>query len=159
MSRYAQTLSSASANQTATPETVAAWVGGWAISRGTAAPTLLPFGYHIEVDLPEQQARYILPRFDAPTITTLANSITTPWIFIKVCAEPHQVAALLPGGWTVQAPVFMMTRSLAHEDVEPLNLAPGYTNHCSAHDGLLRVELRTSDGRQLGCKRPGSSLR
>lgn len=63
----------------ADPLTVKAWVAGWALSRGTGPPTVLPFGYYLYVGWPEQRARYVLPGFDPQRLLDLALSIAEPW--------------------------------------------------------------------------------
>ncbi|MFM0167006.1 hypothetical protein PQR39_42110 [Paraburkholderia sediminicola] len=98
------------------PLIVEAWVTGWALSRRTPAPTVLPIGFRVDVGLPQQNARYVLPEFRPEVVTDLASRIHTPWTFIKVCAEPRTVAEVLPPTWTVQAPVFMMTAALADNE-------------------------------------------
>lgn len=91
------------------PLIVEAWVTGWALSRRTPAPTVLPIGFRVDVGLPQQKARYVLPEFRPEVVKDLVSRIHTPWTFIKVCTEPWAVAEVLPQTWTVQAPVFMMT--------------------------------------------------
>jgi GNAT superfamily N-acetyltransferase len=98
----------------ADPDIVKCWVTGWALSRRLAAPTVLPEGYYVQVGLPRQQARYVLPRLELHSLSALAETIDTPWTFIKVCADPKAVAAALPKPWTLQEdPRLMMTAALA----------------------------------------------
>jgi GNAT superfamily N-acetyltransferase len=99
----------------ADPDIVKCWVTGWALSRRLAAPIVLPEGYYVQVGLPRQQARYVLPRLELHSLLALAETIDTPWTFIKVCADPKAVAAALPKPWTLQEdPRLMMTAALAH---------------------------------------------
>jgi GNAT superfamily N-acetyltransferase len=100
----------------ADPRIVEAWVTGWTLSRGTAAPMALPFGFQVDVGIPQEKARYVLPEFRPDVVMDLASRIHTPWTFIKVCAEPQGVAEVLPPTWTVQAPMFLMTAALADNE-------------------------------------------
>jgi hypothetical protein len=56
----------------ADPEIVETWVTGWALSRGTKPAAVLPEGFYVYVGLPEQRARYVLPRFEPRALLDLA---------------------------------------------------------------------------------------
>jgi GNAT superfamily N-acetyltransferase len=132
----------------ADPRIVEAWVAGWTLSRRTAAPVALPVGFRVDVGLPKQKARYVLPEFRPEVVADLASRIHTPWTFIKVCAEPRIVAEVLPQTWTVQAPEFMMTASLA--DDESLRGAPvlpeGYVASVIDEGTVVRVQVEDATG-------------
>jgi GNAT superfamily N-acetyltransferase len=127
---------------------VEAWVTGWTLSRGTAAPMALPFGLQVDVGLPQEKARYVLPEFRPDVVVDLASCIHTPWTFIKVCAEPRAVAEVLPPTWTVQAPMFMMTAALAHDEHsqgKPV-LPDGYTALVFDEGPVVRAHIKDAAG-------------
>jgi len=141
----ALTRTTPSLDLAADPAVVAAWVTGWTLSRGTPPPVPFDGGLRVDVGLPVQRARYVLPRFEPKRLHGLAASLSLPWTFLKVCAPPDIVAQALPEGWAVQAPVFMMTASLTRRDgsTEPPR---GYAVHLS-HDGaVISATLRDSLG-------------
>lgn len=132
----------------ADPLIVQTWVNGWALSRGTPAPTPLSIGYRIDVGLPQHVVRYVLPEFQPAVVSDLATSIDAPWIFIKVCAEPLAVAEILPRGWTVEAPVFLMVTALSenghlHGDSF---LPQGYTARVIDEGSVIRVRIEHISG-------------
>ncbi|MCP3728703.1 GNAT family N-acetyltransferase [Paraburkholderia sp. CNPSo 3272] len=121
---------------------------GWTLSRKTAAPMALPFGFQVDVGLPQERARYVLPEFRPEVVTDLASGIRTPWTFIKVCAEPRTVAEVLPQTWTVQAPMFMMTAALAHNERSqdgPV-LPDGYTALVFKEGRTIRAQVKDAAG-------------
>jgi GNAT superfamily N-acetyltransferase len=97
----------------ADPDLIARWADAWAISRGAAMPVARDGGLYIHVDQPEQIGRYLFARLDADAIRPLAASIDRPLLYLKVCAPAAHVRPLLPAGWEIAAPGYMMTAPLS----------------------------------------------
>jgi len=97
----------------ADPDLVARWADAWAISRGAAMPVARDGGLYIHVDQPDQVGRYIFAQIDAEAIRPLAASIERPLLYLKVCAPAHAVCPLLPHGWEIATPGYMMTAPLS----------------------------------------------
>lgn len=97
----------------ADPDLVARWADAWAISRGAAMPVARDGGLYIHVDQPDQVGRYIFAQIDAEAIRPLAASIERPLLYLKVCAPAHAVRPLLPHGWEIATPGYMMTAPLS----------------------------------------------
>jgi len=97
----------------ADPDLIARWADAWAISRGAAMPVARDGGLYIHVDQPDQIGRYIFARLDADAIRPLAASIDRSLLYLKVCAPADAVRALLPHGWEIAAPGYMMTAPLS----------------------------------------------
>jgi GNAT superfamily N-acetyltransferase len=111
----------------ASPAVVAAWVAGWALSRGVGAPRSVAGGHYLDVGLPQHLARYVFASIDGDRLRALASSITDPWIYLKVGMPSHALAPLWPQGWAVQDDGFMMTTRLeSPASTEPDPLCPGY---------------------------------
>jgi GNAT superfamily N-acetyltransferase len=130
------------------PLIVEAWVTGWTLSRRTPAPTVLPIGFRVDVGLPQEKTRYVLPEFRPEVVTDLASRIHTPWTFIKVCAEPRTVAEVLPQAWTVQAPLFMMATALAGNEASQGEgiLPKGYVVRVFDEGPIIRVQVEDAAG-------------
>lgn len=62
----------------------------------------------IEVGAPDQLRRFVFGEADA-RVTARAEAIFEPNIFLKVCADAATVRPLLPSGWVIRPPGFMMT--------------------------------------------------
>ena len=97
----------------ADPDLIARWADAWAISRGAAMPVARNGGLYIHVDQPDQVGRYIFAQIDAEAIRPLAASIERPLLYLKVCAPAHAVRPLLPHGWEIATPGYMMTAPLS----------------------------------------------
>jgi GNAT superfamily N-acetyltransferase len=97
----------------ADPHLIARWADAWAISRGAAMPVARYGGLYIHVDQPDQIGRYIFAQVDADAIRPLAASIDRPLLYLKVCAPADAVRPLLPPGWEIATPGYMMTAPLS----------------------------------------------
>jgi len=95
---------------------VAKWLRGWALSRGKPAPKTIVGGWRVEVNEPDQVARYVFPRADE-TVGHLTQTIRPALTPIKVCASAQDVAPLLASPWIVQRTSPMMIKA-------PLTMAP-----------------------------------
>jgi len=94
------------------PDVVAAWVAGWAVSRGVGPAQPRFGGLHVAVGLPRQKERYVFASIEKDALRDLALKITTPWTFLKVCAPSNALENVWPAGWVVQEPGFLMTTKL-----------------------------------------------
>jgi GNAT superfamily N-acetyltransferase len=92
---------------------IARWADAWAISRGAEMPVPRDGGLYIHVGLPEQVGRYIFASLDGEPICDLAMRIDRPFLYLKVCAPTHEVRPLLPLGWEIATPGYMMTAPVA----------------------------------------------
>ena len=91
-----------------TDEFFLAWIRGWALTREVDPPVPHADGFHIQVGLPQQAARYVFPG-PTRTIAELGTSITQPWVYIKAHATREQLRALLPDRWRIDELHYMMT--------------------------------------------------
>ncbi|MEU4834303.1 GNAT family N-acetyltransferase [Streptosporangium sp. NPDC023615] len=122
----------------ALPEVAEAWVRGWAVSRTTAPPVAVPGGHRVDVGLPGHLVRYVLPRFDPAVLRRLTGEPVAPGTWLKVCAVPETVAAVLPAGWAVRDPEYMMTASLRL--AEP-SAPAGYTLRVTTRGAVTDAEV------------------
>ncbi|MEU5218910.1 GNAT family N-acetyltransferase [Streptomyces sp. NPDC020807] len=127
-----------------------AWVAGWTVSRGTPAAVVEPWGFSVQVGLPRHVLRHVLPAPDAATVGALCARLTEPYSWLKVVAEPEEVAGWIGGtaageAWTVpDDPGFLMVKPL-DPGVRP---APpeGYARTVEVRDGVVRVRILAADG-------------
>ncbi|MFV2120603.1 GNAT family N-acetyltransferase [Streptomyces sp. Act-28] len=123
----------------------AAWVQGWAVSRGAPPPVEEPWGYRIDVGLGRHVFRHVLPEPDEPTVRKLCETVTQPYAWLKVLAAPEDVARWITPGWAVpDDPGFMM-----YTDLRPgpaPTLPAGYTLHTEVHEGVHLVRVLARDG-------------
>ncbi|MCP9986473.1 GNAT family N-acetyltransferase [Streptomyces sudanensis] len=123
----------------------AAWVRGWAVSRGAPPPVEEPWGYRIDVGRDRHVLRHVLPEPDGPTVRALCETVTRPYAWLKVLAEPEEVADWITPGWTVpDDPGFMMYTGL--RPVPAPALPAGYAPHHEVHEGVHFVRVLAEDG-------------
>ncbi|QJB30098.1 GNAT family N-acetyltransferase [Chitinophaga oryzae] len=109
----------------ADPHVVETWLKGWSLARELPLPIADHGGLRVDVGWPDQQTRYVFPAL-GPGLFHFANTIVQPAVFLKICAPASLVRPVLPPRWVIQAPGFMMTRTLpAHPSRLPL--PEGYT--------------------------------
>ena len=97
----------------ADPDLIARWARAWAISRGAAMPVARDNGLYIHVDQPDQIGRYIFAQVNVDAIRPLAARIDRPLLYLKVCAPAEAVRPILPPGWEIATPGYMMTAPLS----------------------------------------------
>ncbi|MFH9724153.1 GNAT family N-acetyltransferase [Streptomyces sp. NPDC017254] len=122
-----------------------AWVTGWTASRGTPAAVTEPWGYRIDVGLPEHVVRHVLPAPDAASVGALCTRLTAPYSWLKIMAGPEDAGAWITEGWTVpDDPGFMMVKRL---DPGARPAPPeGYARTTEVRDGVVLVRILTPDG-------------
>lgn len=130
--------------ETADPAIVAAWVAGWALSRGLPPPVAVAGGWRVDVHRAEQRVRFVLPRLDQAFIRHLTATENIPGTFIKVCAAAHDVAPLLRDGWSLQDPRHMMTVALKRDEVP--SLARGYAAELRRDGAVVIAMVRDEAG-------------
>lgn len=84
------------------------WLRARSIARGLPQPVAEHGGLRVDTGLPEEHRRYV---FAGPSrgIQDLAQSITTPHIFIKMCGPGYQLQSLVPPRWQLQPEAYLMT--------------------------------------------------
>lgn len=120
----------------ADPDLIARWADAWAISRGAAMPVARNGGLYIHVGQPDQIGRYLFAEIDADAIRPLAASIDRPLLYLKVCARADLVRPLLPPGWEIATPGYMMTAPLSIMLDQPLFVPPEF-EICITHDDSI----------------------
>jgi hypothetical protein len=124
-------------------DVIAAWVHGWAISRGVPAPQALSGGARLQVGLPGHRVRYVLHRYDERLLADLGRH-ADPGTWIKITAEPAGLRAALGPAWTMADTGYLMTVALGstvHLPPEP------YTVQVSSVDRATIAAVLDAAGR------------
>ena len=103
-------------------ELVEKWLRGWSLSRDLSLPARYRSGFRVDVGEEKQKIRYVFPELNDDFIQ-LAESVTEPWIYLKVCASPEQLKGLVPERWIVQPEGYMM--NCRHPMIIPDHALPG----------------------------------
>jgi GNAT superfamily N-acetyltransferase len=127
------------------PAIIAAWTAAWAISRGKPAPIPVHGGFFLEDGRPRQAARYVLPDLREDVVGELTGAIAEPWIHLKFCARQAAVAALVPEGWQIADPGFMM--SAGPEALSrPGAMPEGYAAVVTEEAGVIALSVTSETG-------------
>ncbi len=124
---------------------VSTWVAGWAVSRGTPRPARTPWGFYLEVGLPDHLGRHVLPEPGEFAVRGAAASVTVPHTWLKVPMDPDEVGRWLPRGWVVdrEETGHLMAVDLCVTDP----VAPeGYTATVETREGVTYVRVHDAAG-------------
>lgn len=90
------------------PALLAGWSCARSIARGLPQPEpLAGGGIRLDTGSDTERQRYVFPG-PLPGIRALAQSITEPGVFIKICGTRSELLALLPHGWRLQPQGWLM---------------------------------------------------
>lgn len=127
------------------PAIIAAWTAAWAISRGKPAPVPVHGGFYVRDGRPRQTARYVFPQLCETVLGELTGAIDEPWIYLKFCAPRAAVAPLLPPGWSIAEPAYLMAAGGAVLG-RPATPSPGYDWAMSEQDGVVALAMSSAAG-------------
>lgn len=132
---------------------IARWADAWAISRGAAMPVARDGGLYIHVDQPDQVGRYLFARLDADAIRPLATSIDRPLLYLKVCASADMVRPLLPPGWEIATPGYMMTAPLSVMLDRPAAVPTEFEIRITCEHSITFAHIDDASGEEAACGR------
>lgn len=132
----------------ADPDLIARWADAWAISRGAVMPVARDGGLYIHVDQPDQVGRYLFARLDADAIRPLAASIDRPLLYLKVCAPADMVGPLLPPGWEIATPGYMMTAPLSVMLDRPAAIPAEFEMRITRDDSITFAHIHDASGEE-----------
>ncbi|GAB3007296.1 hypothetical protein GCM10023080_086140 [Streptomyces pseudoechinosporeus] len=130
--------------------TVRAWVDGWVVSRGAAPPVVEPWGYTVDVGLPEHVTRHLLAAtneaVEEAVVRKVASGVTGAGVWLKVFADPSVVGPWLGDDWWVDpVPGFLMSAPLTADTPAP-PVPDGYHLRTWSRGGVIRALVTATDG-------------
>ncbi|MBS0031061.1 GNAT family N-acetyltransferase [Chitinophaga sp. 22321] len=128
----------------ADPQLVAQWVQGWSLAREVALPVWENGVYRVEVGWPDVIRRFVFPSL-TPAVGQLAETISDPYIILKIFAAPEEVRKCLPSNWMVHPAAFMMTCLQPMKTVN-MQLDKEYTLDISDNMAVPIARVLTSQG-------------
>lgn len=124
-------------------EIVRAWVDGWVISRGAAPPVEEPWGFTVDVGLPQQVTRHVVPCADEALVRKSVERATAPGTWLKVFTAPETIAPWLTPVWAYDAPGFLMPTTLRPSVTD---LPAGYRLRTWIRGDVTRALVVGADG-------------
>ncbi|WP_055567399.1 GNAT family N-acetyltransferase [Streptomyces atriruber] len=122
---------------------VRAWVDGWVISRGAVPPVEEPWGFTVDVGLPQHVTRHVLPDADEALVRRVLEKATAPGTWLKLFVPAETVAPWLTPGWTFDDPHFLMSTTLRPSATD---LPVGYQVRTWSRGDVARVLVLAADG-------------
>ena len=123
-------------------ELLGAWLSARSIARGLPLPVLEHGGWRVDTCLPDELRRHVFARPDQ-AISTLASTISSPHILLKLCGTGEQLLRLLPPRWQLLQNRFFMT----HEGALAVpGLPAGYRLDVVTADAITEAHIRAEDG-------------
>jgi GNAT superfamily N-acetyltransferase len=120
-----------------------AWLRARAVVRRLPAPVPEGGGLRLETNSPAETRRYVFATPE-PRFFDLARTITASRVFLKLCATPEAMRALLPHPWEVLEPGYLMTPEV--EVRNHASLHAGYTLRVEVEDRVICARVIANDG-------------
>ncbi|MFF2808281.1 GNAT family N-acetyltransferase [Streptomyces sp. NPDC058000] len=127
------------------PELVRIWAAGWVVSRQRPRAVEHPWGLYIDVGLPDQVGRHVLPDPDASSVRAATASATAPLTWLKLPVETETAGSWLPEGWVADKEESGHLMAADLRTTRPV--APdGYRTTVETTDGVTYVRVRDAHG-------------
>jgi hypothetical protein len=124
-------------------ELTTAWIHGWAVSRGAAAPVAIDGGFRVDTGPPHGRTRYFLHTLDRETLDRLGREPTGVGTEIKVAGPARELRAVLSADWTMYPPNDLMTVGFTYGTVE---VPPPYAARILTDGRVLLGLVHDPDG-------------
>ncbi|MFA6124997.1 MAG: N-acetyltransferase [Sphingomonas sp.] len=122
---------------------VAGWLHARSLARRLPIPVADHGGWRVDTRSDQEWCRYVFA--DAiPAIADLAQTITIPRIYIKLCHEDNVLRDLLTNRWRICPASWLMTAGASRVTHQPL--LDGYIPQVEADGDAIRVGITTADG-------------
>jgi hypothetical protein len=126
------------------------WLTGWSLSRGLPVPYHAAGGLAVDVGFPNQLRRHVFA--DAgPALQACANTIHTPFIYLKAAVHADELRRVLDARWVVEAPRSMMIHAGAMAPASLLHV--GYRSQLTVEHGGYLIRILNA---AMSWRRPGA---
>ena len=124
---------------------LATWIRGWALVRGLPAPVAVHDGaWKVDVGLPDQLVRYVIPDGKPELVAQLSRELRAPATWLKICAAPDAVTALLPSHWEMSELRYFMRTTLV--ETANLSVPSGFALSLTETGAVTRAVVTTNSG-------------
>jgi GNAT superfamily N-acetyltransferase len=101
------------------PKLVFAWQAAHSIARNSPPPVHDRGGFRVDTHSEKEVKRWVFPQL-CDGLRAIANGITAPRHYVKLCGSDQELRSALPARWDVQPPNYFMLAPVATLDTKPL---------------------------------------
>jgi hypothetical protein len=101
------------------PKLVFAWQAAHSIARGSPHPVHDRGGFRVDTHSEKEVKRWVFPRL-CDGLRAIAQDITTPRHYLKLCGSDEELRGALPACWEVQPANHFMLATAPTPDAKPL---------------------------------------
>jgi hypothetical protein len=124
-------------------ELVFAWLAAHSIARGSPPPVRDRGGFRVDTQSEKEVKRWVFPQL-CDGLRALADDITAPRHYLKLCGSDAELRSVLPDRWEVQPSNYFMVAKAATLDTKPL--PKGYSMEFHQTGPITRVCIVAPDG-------------
>ena len=125
------------------PVLVRNWLAARSIARSLPPPVPDSGGWRVDTGSPEEARRYVFPEPNEG-LRELGITIREPRILLKLCGTASELLELLPAGWEVRPPGYMMIRN-DHRRA-PVQVPAGYCSTLKRNGSVIEAHIHAEDG-------------
>ena len=125
------------------PELVFAWQAAHSIVRSSPPPVHDRGGFRVDTDSEKETKRWVFPRL-CDGLRAIAQEITAPRHYLKLCGSDDELRNALPDRWQVQPTNYFMIAAATTLDTKPL--PNGYRMELHRDGPVSRACIVAPDG-------------
>ncbi|HEY0501887.1 MAG TPA: hypothetical protein VGD42_00200 [Lysobacter sp.] len=120
------------------PRLVFAWQAAHSIARGSPPPVHDRGGFRVDTHSEKEVKRWVFPQF-SDGLRTIAQEITAPRHYLKLCGSDEELRSALPALWEIQPESHSMTTAVTTPEARPL--PDGYTLELDLAGPVTRASI------------------
>ena len=125
------------------PKLVFAWQAAHSIARSSPPPVHDRGGFRVDTHSEKEVKRWVFPQ-PCDGLRAIAQEITAPRHFLKLCGSQEELRSALPARWEVQPANYFMTAVATTLDTRPL--PEGYAMELHHAGPVIRACILAPDG-------------
>ena len=125
------------------PKLVFAWQAAHSIARNSPPPVHDRGGFRVDTHSEKETKRWVFPQL-CDGLREIAQEITAPRHYLKLCGSDEELRSALPARWEVQPANYFMTATAAPPDAKPL--PDGYRMELHQTGPVTRACVIAPDG-------------
>lgn len=125
------------------PALILAWQAAHSVARGSPPPVHDRGGFRVDTHSEKETRRWVFPQL-CEGLRTIAQEITAPRHFLKLCGTDDELRRAVPARWQIQPANYFMIAAAANPDARPL--PHGYRLELHRDGAVSRASIMAPDG-------------